>query len=463
MEGKVFILMALIVMPSCFLEDGQALQSFPDGTQDVFVDLIPTSPHLPEQVHLSIGEDAYSMAVMWATYEEYDEGPSYVHYGLGAGNFTQRAEAIAEDLKNANPRGCKGVFRALMTGLTPHQVHAYRVETNGHLSKNFTFLHPSDEPNRSNKFLIYGDLGKIGGGITVSRLKAEAARNLYDAVLHVGDFAYDLHNEGGRRGDKFLRRIEQIASRLPYMHCVGNHEIPYGFIHYRYRFSSPRVPWPIPRNQMWYSFDAGLAHFISYSTEVYFTDGQVYVARQYEWLQQDLAEANRNRAVRPWIIAFGHRPMYCSNINRDDCTKNVSAMRKEPYNLERLFHTSGVDLIIQAHEHSYERLHPLYNGTQVGCGYNNPSAAVHLIAGSAGCNEREMMCADVLLAPAHHWSAKRSWLPGLNGYGRLHIVNSTHLRWQQIMSISSQPLDEFTLVQHYHGLRTPSSFEEVRC
>lgn len=48
------------------------------------------------------------MAVMWATYEEYDEGPSYVHYGLGAGNFTQRAEAIAEDLKNANPRGCKG-------------------------------------------------------------------------------------------------------------------------------------------------------------------------------------------------------------------------------------------------------------------------------------------------------------------------------------------------------------------
>lgn len=56
-----------------------------------------------------------------------------------------------------------GVFRALMTGLTPHQVHAYRVETNGHFSKNFTFLHPSDEPNRSNKFLIYGDLGKIGG------------------------------------------------------------------------------------------------------------------------------------------------------------------------------------------------------------------------------------------------------------------------------------------------------------
>ena len=37
-------------------------------------------------------------------------------------------------------------------------------------------------------------------------------------------------------------------------------------------------------------------------------------------------------------------------------------MRKEPYNLEKLFYSKGVDLIIQAHEHSYERLYPLFNG-----------------------------------------------------------------------------------------------------
>jgi len=34
----------------------------------------------------------------------------------------------------------------------------------------------------------------------------------------------------------------------------------------------------------------------------------------------------------------------------------------EPHNLERLFHEQGVDLIIQAHEHSYERLYPLFDG-----------------------------------------------------------------------------------------------------
>jgi len=54
--------------------------------------------------------------------------------------------------------------------------------------------------------------------------------------------------------------------------------------------------------------------------------------------------------------------MYCSNSNRDDCTKALSRLRREPYNLEQLFHEAGVDLILEAHEHSYERLYPLYNG-----------------------------------------------------------------------------------------------------
>ena len=45
--------------------------------------------------------------------------------------------------------------------------------------------------------------------------------------------------------------------------------------------------------QMWYSFDIGFAHIVSYSTEVYFTYDQAYVANQYDWLQQNLERANR--------------------------------------------------------------------------------------------------------------------------------------------------------------------------
>lgn len=59
--------------------------------------------------------------------------------------------------------------------------------------------------------------------------------------------------------------------------------------------------------------------------------------------------------------------------------------------LEPLLKEFGVDVVIWAHEHSYERTWPLYdkkvyNGTRGA--YVNPGAPVHVITGSAGCRER---------------------------------------------------------------------------
>ena len=55
------------------------------------------------------------------------------------------------------------MFYAVMTDLVPHRIHSYKVETDGHFSKNFTFRHLGDEANRSANFIVYGDLGKVGG------------------------------------------------------------------------------------------------------------------------------------------------------------------------------------------------------------------------------------------------------------------------------------------------------------
>lgn len=43
-----------------------------------------------------------------------------------------------------------------------------------------------------------------------------------------------------------------------------------------------------------------------------------------------LQKANKNRAARPWIITMGHRPMYCSNADLDDCTWHESKVRTPP-------------------------------------------------------------------------------------------------------------------------------------
>ncbi len=56
------------------------------------------------------------------------------------------------------------------------------------------------------------------------RLQEETILGLYDAVLHVGDFGYDMVDDQGKVGDAFMNQIQDIAAYLPYMTCVGNHE-----------------------------------------------------------------------------------------------------------------------------------------------------------------------------------------------------------------------------------------------
>lgn len=69
---------------------------------------------------------------------------------------------------------------------------------------------------------------------------------------------------------------------------------------------------------MFYSIDVGLVHFISYDTESYYFRPQLRnLTRQ--WLLDDLRRANQRRSRVPWIVAFGHRPMYCSNVVDNEC------------------------------------------------------------------------------------------------------------------------------------------------
>ena len=88
------------------------------------------------------------------------------------------------------------------------------------------------------RLAIYGDMGNINA-VSLPRLQRETQSGLYDMILHVGDFAYDMNNENGTRGDEFMRQIEPIAAYVPYMTCPGNHENAYNFSHYKFRFTMP--------------------------------------------------------------------------------------------------------------------------------------------------------------------------------------------------------------------------------
>jgi len=184
------------------------------------------------------------------------------------------------------------------------------------------------------------------------------------------------------------------------------------FSNYRARFNMPGET-----DSLWYSFNLGPVHFVSFSTEVYYflSYGFKLLTKQFEWLERDLAEANlpENRAKRPWIITYGHRPMYCSDDKEYDCNSQLETYIRQGlpmlkwFGLEDLFYKHGVDVEIFAHEHFYTRLWPIYdykvyNGSAE-APYTNPKAPIQIITGSAGCKEeREPFSNDLPIWNAYH-------------------------------------------------------------
>ena len=60
--------------------------------------------------------------------------------------------------------------------------------------------------------------------------------------------------------------------------------------------------------------------------------------------------------------------------------------------LEELFYKYGVDLVFTGHEHSYERMYPVYNLEVIQHDYFNARAPIYIVTGTAGCNEKDGEC-----------------------------------------------------------------------
>lgn len=70
---------------------------------------------------------------------------------------------------------------------------------------------------------LFGDMGNENAQ-SLARLQQETQNGMYDTIIHVGDFAYDMNTDNARVGDEFMRQVETIAAYVPYMVVPGNHE-----------------------------------------------------------------------------------------------------------------------------------------------------------------------------------------------------------------------------------------------
>ena len=83
---------------------------------------------------------------------------------------------------------------------------------------------------------------------------------------------------------------------------------------------------------------------------------------------------------------------------------HFSLSHTHTHSLEELFYRYGVDVILEAHEHSYERLWPVYNEQVTAKNYINPEAPIHIISAAAGCNDVLETCIDPMLGPRGEWN-----------------------------------------------------------
>jgi calcineurin-like phosphoesterase family protein len=139
-------------------------------------------------------------------------------------------------------------------------------------------------------------------------------------------------------------------------------------------------------DQPYYSFDDQNVHFLAMSTGkeefIPFTIG----SPQYNFVANDLAQASINPNI-DWIIVYGYRPFYTSPTVHP----GPIALRD---GYHPLFEKYGVDLVITAHNHNYQRTYPLQVNElrqsypiivdKNDSNYVNPKGPIFVTVGTAG-------------------------------------------------------------------------------
>ncbi|MFH8586803.1 purple acid phosphatase family protein [Streptomyces celluloflavus] len=215
-------------------------------------------------------------------------------------------------------------------------------------------------------FTAFGDQG-IG-------YNAAATSNLIAGLdpafhLHMGDLCYANTEGGGTRSDKYDARVwdsffvqnEPVSSRTPWMISMGNHEMEawYGEDGYggmRARYAMPDNAWERSTGiYSWRYQNVGLLSLdgndVCFNTpaNLDYTRG-----KQTPWLRRRLAAFRADPTI-DFIVVYFHQCTYST------CHDNGAELGAQQ-DWAPLFDRYQVDLVLNGHNHVYERTDPIRGG-----------------------------------------------------------------------------------------------------
>ncbi|MEV0221722.1 metallophosphoesterase family protein [Streptomyces sp. NPDC050704] len=357
--------------------------------------------------HLAYGADPRTeMTVSWQVPAAVKK--PYIRVGAHPWDLSRKIEAEVRTLFTPAGVGASGdhtqyYLHAGLTRLRPGRTYYYGVGHDGfdpaapHLAGTlgtFTTAPAHAEPFT---FTAFGDQGVSYHGLANDSLILAQNPAFH---LHAGDIAYaDPAGQGksadsgfdSRVWDQFLAQTESVAKQVPWMVSYGNHDMeawysPNGYGGEEARFTLPDNGPDKKHLPGVYSFTHGNTAVISLdandiSFEIPANLG-LSGGTQTKWLEAQLKKYRAADHI-DFVVVFFHHCAYCT------ATAHASegGVRQE---WVPLFEKYTVDLVINGHNHVYERTDVIKGGEVAkklpigGTAYPETDGIVYVTAGAAG-------------------------------------------------------------------------------
>ncbi|NGO43271.1 purple acid phosphatase family protein [Streptomyces ureilyticus] len=364
---------------------------------------VPGSAVAPFGRHLAFGADPKTqMRISWQV--PFAVKKPYVRVGSKPWDLSRRIDAEVRDLRTPSlskklPAVEQYYLHAALDGLKPGTRYYYGVGHEGfdptsaeRLSTIGSFRTAPARPEQF-VFTAFGDQGVSYDALASDQVILGQNPSFH---LHAGDICYadttghgkDSDTYDARVWDQFLAQTESVAKSVPWMVTTGNHDMeawysPDGYGGQAARWSLPDNGFDPKRSPGVYSFTYGNvgivaldANDVSYEipANLGYSDG-----KQSEWLDKRLGELRKSV---DFIVVFFHHCMYSTATHASDGGLRDAWLP--------LFTKHQVDLVINGHNHVYERTDAIKGGevgkrVPVGASTDpTRDGTVYVTAGGAG-------------------------------------------------------------------------------
>jgi len=221
----------------------------------------------------------------------------------------------------------------------------------------------------------FASAGDFGCGDKAKRTVGNIQAHDPELVILTGDLSYQ------KNATCWFDTVAPLDTKGKLKIAFGEHDIDENLTKYKAYMNHFNLSKP------YYSFDFHNIHFLVMATAKNEAVPYLNGSDQYNFVKNDLKDAHRNPNIK-WIIVDTFRPLYSSNTTHPGLDKLQDIYHP-------LFEKYGVDIVLQGHNHNYQRTYPLsYNQSEPFTPIitdrhtreydNNPKGQVFFTVGTAG-------------------------------------------------------------------------------